>query len=76
MTLNPPQEEPFSDNERLEFLGDAVLNLVVSNLLMESHPQVDEGGLSRMRAALVNEQQLSQTALEFGLGDLLRLGKG
>jgi ribonuclease-3 len=63
-------------NERLEFLGDAVLSLSVSELLMTSHPDVEEGELSKMRAFLVNEQQLSQTGRQFKLGQLLRLGKG
>jgi len=63
-------------NERLEFLGDAVLGLVISKKLMDSHPDVSEGELSRMRAALVNELQLSQAARELSLGQLLRLGRG
>lgn len=63
-------------NERLEFLGDAVLGLLVGEHLMKSHPDVDEGELTRMRAALVNEQALFMAADEMKIGELLRLGKG
>jgi ribonuclease III len=64
------------DNERLEFLGDAVLNLVVGHLLMLHFPDVHEGNLSRMRAAMVNESQLADVARRISLGPCLRLGKG
>ncbi len=64
------------DNERLEFLGDAVLNLVIGHMLMERHPEMPEGDLSRMRAHLVNESELASVAREIGLGPFLRLGKG
>jgi ribonuclease-3 len=64
------------DNERLEFLGDAVLNLVVGHMLMERYPELPEGDLSRMRAHLVNESELESVAREIDLGDFLRLGKG
>ena len=64
------------DNERLEFLGDAVLNLVVGHLLMLQFPDVHEGNLSRMRAAMVNESQLAEVARSMILGPCLRLGKG
>ena len=64
------------DNERLEFLGDAVLNLVVGNMLMDGYPELPEGDLSRMRAHLVNESELASVAKEIDLGDFLRLGKG
>jgi ribonuclease-3 len=65
-----------TDNERLEFLGDAVLAIVISHLLMEHHPEYSEGKLSRLRAAVVNETQLAAIARELGLGDFLLLGKG
>ena len=71
-----PDESHIGHNERLEFLGDAVLNLIISQMLMNVHPEVSEGDLSRMRAALVNERDLARTAAELGLGDLMRLGKG
>ena len=72
-------EQPASDlrdNERLEFLGDAVLNLIVGHILMERYPQMKEGDLSRTRANLVNETQLATMARSIGLGSYLQLGKG
>ena len=63
-------------NERLEFLGDAILNCAVATLLYERFPQLPEGDLSRLRAALVNQSSLSEVALGLGLGDRLRLGEG
>lgn len=63
-------------NERLEFLGDAVLELAVSELLMKRYPDFSEGDLSKMRAAIVNEKQLASLSRGFGLGDHLYLGKG
>ena len=65
-----------SDNQRLEFLGDAVINLAISDLLMESFPEMKEGDLSKYRASLVSENGLSCIALELELGDYLLLGKG
>ena len=63
-------------NERLEFLGDAVLELAVSELLMTRYPDYSEGELSKLRAAVVNEKQLASFSRSFGLGDYLYLGKG
>jgi ribonuclease-3 len=63
-------------NERLEFLGDSVLNCSVARLLYDAHPQVDEGALSRLRATLVSGESLAQIAGELGLGEYLRLGLG
>ena len=63
-------------NEVLEFLGDAVLDLAVSDLLMQHNPDKTEGDLSRMRAALVNSTVLAEKASELNLGAHLRLGKG
>jgi ribonuclease III len=60
----------------LEFLGDAVLDLAVSDLLMRRYPARSEGDLSKMRAALVNTTVLAEKAALLGLGPLLRLGKG
>ncbi|WP_027358908.1 ribonuclease III [Desulforegula conservatrix] len=65
-----------SDNERLEFLGDAVLNLVIGHLLMDRYPDQKEGVLSKMRANLVNEVRLSEISRAMGLGPFLLLGKG
>jgi ribonuclease-3 len=63
-------------NERMEFLGDAVLNLVVSELLMHAWPASPEGDLSRYRAAVVSEASLAAAARRIGLGEFLRLGRG
>jgi len=65
-----------SHNERLEFLGDSVLNCTVATLLYERFPALPEGDLSRLRAALVNQSSLSEIARDLGLGDRLRLGEG
>jgi ribonuclease-3 len=65
-----------ADNERLEFLGDAVVDLAVSHRLMERFPGADEGELSKLRALLVNEESLARVARVLGLGDLLRMGRG
>lgn len=64
------------DNERFEFLGDAVLNLVVGHILMDRYPEINEGDLSRMRANLVNESQLASIAGTLDLGSYIKLGKG
>lgn len=64
------------NNERLEFLGDAVLSLVISETLYLKFPQQDEGALSRLRASLVNGETLARRARELELGDELLLGPG
>jgi ribonuclease-3 len=69
------QEIP-EDNQRLEFLGDAVLDMLVGEYLYHAYPAAREGDLSKMRAALVCESALALLAQEIGLGKLLRLGKG
>lgn len=61
--------------ERLEFLGDAVLDLVLSEALMIQYPDVDEGTLSKWRASLVNEQSLSEVARTINLGNFVFLGR-
>ena len=71
---NPEQSQ--EDNERLEFLGDAVLSLTIAHMLLERFPHADEGSLSRMRAALVNEDHLAQIAEHWKLSRMLLLGKG
>ena len=65
-----------SNYERLEFLGDAILNCVVAELLYLQHPELDEGDLSRLRALLVRERSLAEVARKLQLGDQLRLGPG
>lgn len=64
-----------SHNEKLEFLGDAVLDLVLAEVLMREFPNDEEGGLSKKRAGLVNEKNLATVAMTLQLGDCLRLGK-
>jgi ribonuclease-3 len=61
-------------NEVLEFLGDAVLDLAVSDLLIQRNPEKSEGVLSKMRAALVNSTVLAEIAAHLNLGSLLRIG--
>ena len=63
-------------NERLEFLGDSILGMVVADHLYRNHPDLPEGVLTRTRAALVCEDSLVVVAEELGLGEYLRLGKG
>ncbi len=63
-------------NERLEFLGDAVLGLIVSEYLVETFPALAEGELSQIRARLVGRATLAEAARRFGLGQFLRLGRG
>lgn len=74
--VNETLDESIRNNERLEFLGDAVLNLAIGHLLMQRYPDLPEGDLSRMRAALVNETQLAEIARRIDLGAFLLLGKG
>ena len=64
------------NNERLEFVGDSVLNFVIGNALYEKFPKADEGTLSRLRAGLVNESTLAERARHLKLGDYLILGSG
>jgi ribonuclease III len=65
-----------ANNEKLEFLGDAVLALAMSDLLMARFPEANEGDLSKIRASLVNADVLARKARELDLGSHLRLGKG
>jgi ribonuclease III len=74
--VNEQSDPALQDNERLEFLGDAVLDLVITHILMNHFPQTREGELSRMRAAIVNESQLAAVAQKLNLGQYLLLGKG
>ena len=74
--VNEHRGEGFQDNERLEFLGDAVLNLAVGHRLMERFPQMKEGELTPLRARIVNEEGLSRIARQLVLGELLQLGRG
>lgn len=64
------------NNERLEFLGDAVLNLLIAHRLYEAFPRATEGDLSRLRARLVSREPLAEIAAELGAGAVLQLGSG
>jgi len=64
------------DNEKLEFIGDAVLDLVVGNILYHRYPEMKEGELTRLRSSLVNEQHLAKMARNVELGCYLALGRG
>jgi ribonuclease-3 len=73
---NERQGETVPFNERLEFLGDAVLDLVVSRYVYRRFPAAPEGELTRIRAEVVNEKSLAHVARRLALGEYLRLGKG
>jgi len=64
------------NNERLEFLGDAVLGLVITDMIFVAYPDLAEGGLAKLRAGTVNMLALAEVAKQIGLGDQLLLGKG
>jgi ribonuclease-3 len=68
--------EALEDNERLEFLGDAVLDFVVGAWLYNRYPEMPEGDLTRMRSALVYTDQLANFGRKIGLGNAMRLGRG
>ncbi len=70
------EAEAAEDNERLEFLGDAVLGLVVAEALFGSHPEWREGELTRVRSQLVSRQHMAEVAAAIGLGNYLRLSRG
>lgn len=74
--VNEHAELNLQDNERLEFLGDAVLDLAISDLLMRIFPEAEEGTLSKYRAMVVDEAALSQIAIDLCLGDYILLGRG
>jgi ribonuclease-3 len=69
-------ETPSRDNERLEFLGDAIVDFVAGEMLYQLYPTASEGELTQFRAAIVRAEALAQMANEMGLGDFLRLGHG
>ena len=64
------------NNERLEFLGDSVLGLVVTDTLFTNHPDLPEGQLAKLRAAVVSAKALAEVARALGIGDHVRLGRG
>ena len=74
--VNEQKTVPLPHNERLEFLGDAVLSLVMSEYLASALPQSSEGTLSKLKAKVVSEGSLAQVARRLGLGEHLKLGRG
>lgn len=74
--VNELKVNKWEDYERLEFLGDAVLEIVSSDYLFKNHPDLPEGELSKLRASLVCEQSLAFTAKRMNLGEFILLGKG
>jgi ribonuclease-3 len=74
--VNENPLDTLEDNERLEFLGDAVIDLITSELLYHRFPEMSEGRLTSMRAALVRTETLARLAAYLGLGEVLRLGRG
>jgi ribonuclease-3 len=74
--VNENQNFSTPDNERLEFLGDAVLNFVVAEKVYQEFPNLTEGALTTVRISLIREDTLAQLGAELNLGDYLQLGKG
>ncbi|MBZ0292871.1 MAG: ribonuclease III [Anaerolineae bacterium] len=74
--LNEQDGEGVGDNERLEFLGDSVLDFLITDLLYRKFPEMPEGEMTRLRAALVRTDTLAQVGRECRLGPVLRMGKG
>jgi ribonuclease-3 len=74
--VNENPLDTLEDNERLEFLGDAVIDVITSELLYHRYPEMPEGRLTSMRAALVRTETLARLAAYLGLGEMLRLGRG
>src|SRR3954452_13797492 len=74
--VNEHRRKPHEDNERLEFLGDAVLELTVSKFLFKKYPLMSEGELTKLRAAIVCEPALVDFANELSFGTFILLGKG
>ncbi|MEM8866640.1 MAG: ribonuclease III [Verrucomicrobiota bacterium] len=72
---HPSCELEIGDNQRLEFLGDAILGMAVASALYQRHPAADEGALARMRASLINGRSLATRAHELGIGPLLQVSK-
>lgn len=74
-TNSDEPNEPGTDNEQLEFLGDAVLGLAVTELLLRDFPERTEGELTRMRASLVSRKRMAELGAALALGELLRMGR-
>jgi ribonuclease-3 len=74
--VNEHDEADLSDNERLEFLGDAVLDFISGEMLYRRFPEMPEGDMTRLRAALVRTESLATLAIKCRVGEALRMGKG
>ncbi len=74
--INEHVEEDIEDNERLEYLGDAVLDFLTADMLFRRFPNMSEGELTRLRAALVRTESLAQLATEYRIGEVMFIGKG
>jgi ribonuclease-3 len=74
--LNEQADDTLRDNERLEFLGDSILDFVITNMLFRRYPGMQEGELTRLRAALVRTEMLAELAAACHVGEALRMGKG
>jgi len=74
--VNEHTEDRLGHNQRLEFLGDAVLDFIVAEWLFRQYPLFDEGPMTRLRAALVRTETLARLASDTGIGPVLRLGRG
>jgi ribonuclease-3 len=74
--LNEHPEDEIGDNQRLEFLGDAVLDFVTGAWVYRRYPNFDEGRMTRLRAALVRTESLAQLARQTGVGEAMRIGHG
>ncbi|MEK6785351.1 MAG: ribonuclease III domain-containing protein, partial [Nitrospirota bacterium] len=74
--VNERRDSSRKHNERLEFLGDAVLSLIMSDYLARQYPELSEGALSKLKASLVSEAPLANAARRLDLGARLKLGRG
>ena len=74
--LNENEDTNLSNNERVEFLGDAVLELIISDYLFTKYPEREEGELTSFRAATVRTTTLAETSRKLGFGEFLRMSKG
>jgi len=74
--LNEQPDETLGDNERLEFLGDSILDFIITNMLFHRYPDMQEGEMTRLRAALVRTDTLAELAAACHIGEALRMGKG
>ncbi len=74
--VNEQPDAALPDNERLEFLGDSILDFVITNMIFERYPDLPEGDLTRLRAALVRTETLAELANTCRIGEALRMGKG